>query len=149
MEHHALLHRSVEVQIVEDRDVDEIVGREAAVVRVLQVIGGVVVARLARGRVIEAGRRVVAPVGQELEHEEGVGRAALAKVHFDGVVAPLLAVADRNEVHAETAQNAFLAQGLRCLEALGLNLQAIALVSRKATAEEDLIRLPTHDLIVG
>jgi hypothetical protein len=46
----------------------------------LQVVGGIVAARLSRRREERAGLRIVAAVREKLEHQEWMGRPAFAQV---------------------------------------------------------------------
>ncbi len=108
MEDHALLCRAMVLEPGDDGEVDQLVRGEASVPTILQIVRRIVEPWLIARRVIEAGVRVVMPVGEELEHEERVGRATLSQIDLDGVVAPSVAVPHRHEVDAETAENALV-----------------------------------------
>ena len=114
VEDDAGLARLVEVQAVAHHDVEQVVGRERAVRGDLDVVAGDEVLLLAAGAVNSAGLRVVGAVGEELQREERVRRAALAQVDLDRVRLPLaVRVPDGDEVEREAADHALASPAAR------------------------------------
>src|SRR5262249_5008306 len=95
-----------------------------------------------------AGLGIVAAIGEELEHEEWVGGAALSEVDFDREMAPAARILHRDEVDAESPEDALVGQRPRDLGAAGLDLQPVFPVRRKTTAEENLTIGAAEYLIV-
>src|SRR5262249_25103493 len=89
VENDAGLRLLVEVEVVADRDVEEVGRRERAVERRLDVVAREVALLVAEGRREDGAVRVVEAVRQELEREERVCRAALPEVDLDRVKVPL------------------------------------------------------------
>ena len=89
VENHPHLPRLVEVKIVRGDDVEQVLDAEATQERGFQVIGRNQVLLAAAGSEEQPGHRVIPTVGQELQRQEGVGRATLAEIDFDGVGRPI------------------------------------------------------------
>ena len=98
VEHHALLGGAVEVETVVHGDVYEVVGGETLVGQALEVVRGIVVAGLRRGRAVQPVVSVVGPVGQETKDQVRMGRPALAQVDLYGRVLPAIPSPDGDEV---------------------------------------------------
>ena len=90
VEHHALLGGAVEVETVVHGDVYEVVGGETLVGQALEVVRGIVVAGLRRGRAVQPVVSVVGPVGQETKDQVRMGRPTLAQVDLYGRVLPAI-----------------------------------------------------------
>src|SRR5208282_4778041 len=101
VEGHSLLRHRIEVQIVLHRQIDQIGGRQTPVVRIHEIIGRVVEAKLILRRPEQAAGGVIVSVRQVLQNLEGVRRASLAQVDLYGAMAPGAALANADEVDAE------------------------------------------------
>ena len=88
VEDDSLLAGLVEVQPVPGHDVEQVRRREAAEHRGLEVVRRHQVLLVTPRRGEERGGGVVTTIGQELQGEERMGRAALAQVELDGVRRP-------------------------------------------------------------
>ena len=106
VEDHAGLPGLVEAQPGARQQVEEVLDPQPPQAGVVEVVGGHEVALLPPGVTNRAPWRVVASVGEELQGQERVGRAALAQVDLDGVGLPLLAAPHGHEVDGEAAQHA-------------------------------------------
>ena len=80
VEHHALLGGAVEVETVVHGDVYEVVGGETLVGQALEVVRGIVVAGLRRGRAVQPVVSVVGPVGQETKDQVRMGVPPLRRL---------------------------------------------------------------------
>src|SRR4051794_36904343 len=96
----------------------------------------------------QPGPRVVAAVGEELQHQERVRRAALAQVDLDRPVPPAGALPDRQEVDPEPAQHALLTQRRGGPQPGLLDRQPVSLVGREPAAEEHLPGGAAQHLVV-
>ncbi len=151
MKQHARLGAVAVVQLVDGQQVDEILRQEAPVARRVQVVGGLVVLGLAARRAEEARLAVEAAAGQELQRQVGVRGAAHAQVDLErgrreGAVG---GIPVREEVDAEAAHDAVRREHLADALAGLLDRHAVAVVGRKAAAEEHLAARPAQDLVVG
>ncbi len=68
-----------------------------------------------------------------------MGGPTLAKVDLYGVVFPLTALLDRNEVHPVTAQHPFGLEHLTDPHARPLNHKPVSLIGREGRPEIDLL----------
>ena len=143
------LARLVEVQAVARDDVEEVVVREPAQQRRLEVVGRdhVLLAPARRGE--ERRGRVVGAVGEELEREERMRGPALAQVELDRVRAPGSAAVPRDdEVDGEPPEHALARQPPADLLGLRADRAGVAEVGREAAAEVALAARPAEQLVV-
>src|SRR3954447_13834629 len=150
VEDHARLARLVEVQAVADRDVEQIVDPETAQPRALEMVrrDEMLLAPARRGE--QRGAGVVLAVGQELEREERVRRAALAQVELDRVGRPrAVSGSYHDEVHREAPQHALLRHPLSDLGRLPGYRPGVAEVGGESAAEVRLAARAAEHLVVG
>jgi hypothetical protein len=139
----------VEVQAVPDHDVEQVVRRERAIKRRFQMIGGDEALLAAARRDEHRPLLVVAAVGQELQREKRVGRAAFAQVDLDRIRGPdAVRRAHHHKVHGEAPEHALAREPRAELARLATDQRRIGRVGREAAAEVELAGRPAEQLVV-
>ena len=110
MEGDAFAGRSMKMQTVQCRDIDQVGGSETAIALTFKVIGGEIATRMAVRREELSACRIVAAVGEEVQHQKRVRRAPFPQVDLDSDMTPQIALFYRDEIDAEPAQRAFFGQ---------------------------------------
>src|SRR5919112_736802 len=149
VENDPLLGRAVEVEAVIDGDIYEVVGGQALVCGALEVVRGVIVAGLGRGRAVQSIVRVVGTVSQEAQYQVRMRGAALTEVDLDGSVLPALLAPDGDEVDGEPSQGTAFLEHLPYPVSGLLDVAAVLGIGRERGAEEDLAGRSPQNLVVG
>ena len=149
VKHDAHLAPRLVVHAAHGGDVEHVSGHEPLILRLDEVVGGDVAARLPAPGDVEAAVRVVVAVVDELHRHDRVGGPRHAQIDLDGVPFPSASGLDGHEVHRDAADHPPLGEHLADREGVVLDLPAIGALSGKAAAQVDAAVGSPQDLIVG
>ena len=130
-------------------DVDQVGREQAPQLGVDQVVGGAVVERLARGRQKQPRGGIELAGGDRPQGHVGMGGAALAQVHLDGLHIPNPVDPPGDEIHRVALKAALLSQGFAHGLAMAHQRHPVGVVCGKTTAQVGLAAGTAQDLFMG